>query len=315
MEYKAPLGGYYYAFGNPNLEPEETTEYEVGLTRQLGQKASIDLTAYYKDVKNLVDATTITSRPAAFSSYRNRDYGTIKGVDLSFNLRRTERIQASINYSLSFANGTGSTSETQRNIAWQFQPGVAEPPKQTFALDFDQRHKLAVNIDYRLGNKDGPRLGDSYPLSNAGANLLLSYGSGLPYTPTEIFNEVTEANVASTPTGPINSVYGPSTYQLDMKVNKDFKVGSTTLTLYAWGMNLLNRDNVSSRDTDGRGIENAVYSATGSAETTRWLSTPDGQKFLDRWRDMGRQLYDLKERDPRNFGSPRQVRFGVTYGF
>ncbi|MBI4530966.1 MAG: hypothetical protein HY709_05525, partial [Candidatus Latescibacteria bacterium] len=257
----------------------------------------------------------IQSRPAAFSSYRNRDYGTIKGVDLSFTMRRTQRVQASANYSLSFANGTGSSANTQRNIAWGFNPEITEPPRQTFSLDFDQRHKLSVNLDYRFREKDGPQLGDGYPLSNAGVNMLVTYGSGLPYTPTEVFNEVTLANVASVPTGPINSVYGPSTYQVDLKVNKDFKMGPTTLTFYAWGINLLDRKNVWSRDTDDRGVESAVYSATGSPETTRWLSGSDGQKFVERFDEEGEQMYNLKERDPRNFGPPRQVRFGVTYSF
>jgi hypothetical protein len=88
-------------------------------------------------VKDLVEVTAIASFPNSFSSYRNRDFATIKGVDLGFTMRPINHISASMNYSLSYAQGTGSVSNTQRNIAWQ----ATEAPKQTSPLDFDQRHK------------------------------------------------------------------------------------------------------------------------------------------------------------------------------
>ena len=217
LQFKAPLGGYYYAFGNPNLKPEQTTAYEVGLVHQLGDHGSLDVTVYYKAVKNLVEVTTIPSNPAAFSSFRNRDFGTIKGADISAKMRRTGRLMASVSYSLSYSSGTGSSPDTQRNIAWGFQPGVTEPPKVTAPLSFDQRHSVSDNLDYRFASNDGPKLMGGYPLSNAGINVLLKSGSGFPYTPTTVYNAVTLANVAQQPTGSINSSYGPWNFQVDAK--------------------------------------------------------------------------------------------------
>ena len=315
LEYKAPLGGYYYAFGNPNLKPEKTTAYEVGLVQQVAGHASVDVTAYYKAVGNLVQVATIPSNPTAFSSFRNRDYGTIKGLDIGFLMRRKGRTTARVSYSLAYATGTGSTPQTQRQIAWTFQPGVNEPPKSTSPLDFDQRHKISASVDYRFVDGDGPMLMGGRPLSNAGVNVLITAGSGFPYTPTFTFNEVTTLATFSRPSGSVNSSYGPWTFRIDLKANKRFKIASIQGDFYVWVLNVLNRANVTARNTDGRGTESAVYSATGTATTTGWLNTNEGREFVRRFGQLGEDKYELKERDPRNFDSPRQVRFGLALSF
>ncbi|MDE2722655.1 MAG: TonB-dependent receptor, partial [Gemmatimonadota bacterium] len=305
LEYKVPLGGYYYAFGNPNLRPEKTTAYEVGVVQQLGGHASVDVTAYYKAVENLVQVSTIPSDPTAFSSFRNNDYGTIKGLDFGLLMRRIGRTTARLSYSLAYATGTGSTPQTQRRIAWGFQPGVTEPPKSTSPLDFDQRHKISASIDYRFVDKDGPRFLGGQPLSNAGINVLFEAGSGFPYTPTFTFNEVTTGASASRPSGPVNSSYGPWTFRTDVKANKRFKIIGLQGDIYVWVLNLLNRANATS----------PVYSSTGSPMTSGWLNTDEGRKFVERFGQLGEDKYKHKEKSPFNFGTPRQVRFGLALSF
>ncbi len=305
LEYKAPLGGYYFAFGNPNLRPEKTTAYEVGVVQQVGGHASVDVTAYYKAVENLVQVTTIPSDPAAFASFRNSDYGTIKGLDFGLLMRRTGRTTVRLSYSLAYATGTGSSPQTQRRIAWTFQPGVTEPPKSTSPLDFDQRHKISASIDYRFVDKDGPRFLGGQPLSNAGINVLFTAGSGFPYTPTFTFNEVTTGASSSRPSGPVNSSYGPWTFRTDVKANKRFRIIGLQGDLYVWVLNLFNRANATS----------PVYSSTGSPTTSGWLNTDEGRKFVERFGQLGEDKYKLKENSPFNFGTPRQVRFGLALSF
>ena len=118
LQHKVQSGGYFVGFGNPNLRPERTTAYEVGMAHQLNDNARLDVTAYYKDVKDLVEIATIPSFPNQFSSYRNRDFATIKGVDIGFKMRPLNHVSADVSYSLSYAQGTGSVSNSQGNIAW-----------------------------------------------------------------------------------------------------------------------------------------------------------------------------------------------------
>jgi outer membrane receptor protein involved in Fe transport len=303
LQYKVRTGGYFVGFGNPNLRPERTTAYEVGMARQVGDRVRLDLTAYYKDVKDLVEITTIASFPNSFSSYRNRDFATIKGVDVGFTMRPINHISANVSYSLSYAQGTGSVSNTQRNIAWQ----ATEPPKQTSSLDFDQRHKLSVNLDWRLGKGEGPNMGNYRWLENAGVNVLYNVASGTPFTPTFTYDEVTLAAVAGVPSGPLNSRYGPWTNTLDFKASKGFGWSGLNLEGFVWVLNLFDARNPV-----------AVYSSSGSPTTTGFLNTEDGQGFLENAASAGldgQTLYRLAENNPNLFSNPRLVRFGLRTSF
>lgn len=300
LEHKIRLSGYYYAFGNPNLIPQETTAYEVGITRALNDDVRLDVTAYYKDVSNLVEVSNIPSNPSSFASYRNNDFGTIKGVDLSLQMRERNGISGGINYSLSYAKGTGSRAQTQRNIAWQAE----EQPRQTAPLAFDQRHKLAINADIRGGEAAGPRIGNFYPLANSGLNVLFRASSGFPYTPVYTWNEITLGAAAAEVAGPINSVYGPWTYQLDTKASRAIPVGGLNLEAYVWVLNLLDTQN-----------EVFVYESSGTGDSTGWLATEEGRVWAEQNGPEAVALYRFAENNPNNFSIPRMVRFGLKLSF
>ncbi len=300
LEYKIQNGGYFVGFGNPNLKPEQTTAYELGITHTPTEHSRIEVAAYYKDVKDLVEITTIRSRPNAFASYLNRDFATIKGLDVAYTLRRTGHVGMNMSYSLSWASGTGSISQTQRTIAWV----VAATPKLATPLGFDQRHKLSLNLDYRYGAGEGPAVGGNRWLENTGLNVLVNAASGTPYTPTKVYNAVTLAATFPTPTGEINSRYGPWTVSVDLKGGKTVNFGQQHVEFYVWVLNLFNHKNVT-----------AVYTATGSAETTNYLNTAGGEKFLaDNGPDAARR-YHLAELNPDYFGIPRLIRFGAKLSF
>jgi outer membrane receptor protein involved in Fe transport len=303
LQYQVTNSAYFVSFGNPNLRPERTTAYEVGLQRLLGDKTRLDVTAYYKDVKDLVEITTIGSSPKSFYSYRNRDFATIKGVDLGVAMRPISHLSGTLAYSLSFAQGTGSVSNTQGNIAWT----ASQPPKMTSPLDFDQRHKMAFNLDYSLGKGEGPLVLGYRVFQNLGVNVLYNVASGTPYTPAKVFNEVTLAAVSSEPSGPINSRYGPWTSNLDLKATRGFDAMGLKFEAYVWVLNLLDTRNA---------IQ--VYGSSGSATSTGWLDTADGQTYLQTAAEAGRDgqlLYELAENNPNHFTNPRLVRFGLRTNF
>lgn len=303
LEYKIQTGGYFVPFGNPNLKPEHTTAYEVGVAHQLNEYAKFDVTAYYKDIRDLVQIATVRSVPNSFSTFRNRDFGTVRGVDVGFTLRRVNNISANVSYSLSFAKGTGSVSQTQRNIAWT----SSEPPRQTSPLDFDQRHKLAVNLDYSLERGEGPKVGRYTPFSNFGINLLYNVASGTPFTPTNVYDEQTLAAVASQPEGPLNSRYGPWTQSLDLKATKAFPLAGLNLDAYVWLLNAFDTRNAIT-----------VYTGTGSPYTSGYLQTPEGQALAADLESKGIDpvaAYNLALQGTNLFSTPRTIRFGVRMGF
>jgi outer membrane receptor protein involved in Fe transport len=304
LEHKVQTGGYFVGFGNPNLKPEETTAYEVGIANQMSDYAKFDASVYYKDVTNLVEIATIASFPNSFSSYRNKDFATIKGLDLGFTLRRVNHIQANVAYSLSYAVGTGSVSNTQRNIAWV----ASDPPKQTAPLDFDQRHKVSIDMDYSLGKGEGPKLMSMTWLQNTDLNVLYNIGSGTPYTPTEVYDEPTLAAVSSVPSGPLNSRYGPWTQTVDLKATKSFKMAGLDMSAYLWLLNAFDEKNAVQ-----------VYTSTGSPFTTSYLNTAAGQAakqdLSNKYGLDASQAYAAALQNPSLFTNPRMIRFGLRMGF
>lgn len=299
LEYKIVNGGYFVGFGNPNLRPERTTAYEVAVARQIGERSRLDVTAYYKDVKDLVEITQIRSNPKGFTSYRNRDFATIKGIDIGYAMRQTNHIATAFSYSLSFAQGTGSVSNTQANIAWT----GAEAPKQTAPLDFDQRHKMSVSLDWSLGKGEGATWGNFHPFEELGINMLFNVASGTPYTPTAVYNEVTLANVNSNPSGPLNSRYGPWTTMLDLKAVRAFRMGGSKLEVFLWALNVFDSKNPI-----------GVYTSTGSPTSTSYAATETGKAELSAV-PGGLQTYDLAQNNPNLYSNPRLVRFGVRASF
>ena len=41
-------------FGNADLKPQKTVSYEIGLQQQISEDMAIDITGYYKDIRNLL---------------------------------------------------------------------------------------------------------------------------------------------------------------------------------------------------------------------------------------------------------------------
>jgi hypothetical protein len=115
--------------------------------------------------------------------------------------------------------------------------------------------------------------------------------------------------VATQPTGPLNSRYGPWTFQIDAKLSKSFPLGRQSFDVYVWVLNVFDRDNV-----------NSVYTGSGSAATTNFLNTAEGQAFLETnaatyGEDVALERYRLAEQDPNLHGNPRLVRLGARLSF
>ncbi len=296
--------GSYFAFPNPNLKPEKVTQYEVGITHQLGEYTAFDLTAYYKDVVDLIAIFHQTpAYPTAYDYYGNTDYGTIKGVDFSLNMRRNRNLAMQLKYSLSYANGTGSYANTQNNIAWKNPTGV---PKSTSPLDYDQRHTLIGLFDLRTLKGEGPMIGNYHPLENFGLNTVISLNSGLPYTPMEPYDAITNKSVQQTPTGAINSANMPWSFVVDLKLERRFEVGNFKLLPYIWVKNLLDHENIVT-----------VYEGTGEPNTTGYLESPEGvQRASDPDRgDEFAYRYDLLQNNPKNYANPRMIFAGLRVSF
>ncbi len=302
---------------NPNLRPERTVAYELGFKQALTDNISLALTGFYKEVKDLIQSRNFgtgdqPSYPNNYESYENVDFGTVKGFDVIFEVRRTKNIAMVFNYTMSFANGTGSEPQRQSRITWI----QTQSPKLVAPLDFDRRHSGSINVDYRVGEGFGPKLGSVYPFEQLGLNLLFTFNSGIPYTQSVITNPFFGGVTEIRPTGAINGATTPWNFRFDLALDRGFKIGDLNLVGTLSVINVLDADNavgVYVARRGGAALENetGVYRGTGLPDNSGWLGTPSGQLWAEQNGPEAVRLFKDREANPENFGLPRQIRLGL----
>lgn len=199
--------------GNPRLKPETTNSYDMGVVQGLGEGFTLDISGYYKDVKNLVQQADFLDERAGYqvSSYFNLDYADIRGFRIALNKRRGA-LSGSINYQFSYATGKSATATAATPIFNRDTLGVVTTdltnvPTRDIVLDFDRTHNIVVTLGYVTGQGWGPKVLGGNPLSDLNVSLHSTIRSGRPYTsPSDIRL--------------INVERAPMEYNTDLRVTK-----------------------------------------------------------------------------------------------
>ncbi len=305
-------GGFF--IGAPvglNVRPVRTTQYEVGFTQQIGTFASFDLTAYYKDIANQVviqnQNTGTLGSPSPYGAYlvlTNGDYATTKGFELSFNMRRFERLMVQAAVSFQDAKGTGNDPYSDAGaFGAPIDPSHVYTPHFINALSYNHDISGNINLDYRFGNDDGPDV-----LHNFGASLLLTFASGHPYTLGTGNASIESDPRFRSPIEQINSSITPSTFEADLRLDKTVSLmDKLTANIFIQVINLLNTKNVVN-----------VFTRTGSATDDGFLSDPSlGLPLVELYGQNYAKMYKAININygygyPADlYGPPRQIRLGV----
>ncbi|WP_420455399.1 TonB-dependent receptor domain-containing protein [Rubrivirga sp.] len=304
---------------NSNLKPETTTQYELGFRQSVLDRAAITVSGFYRTQRNKITLRAFNQAfPSGYTAYTNQDFTTTKGLELAFDLRRTRNLQVNANYTLQFAEGTGSDAQSANLLNLRTTTFVF--PETLSPLSFDQRHNVNVSLDYRLGEDEGPMIGGIRPFAGFGLNLLGVYKSGNRYTQLDENSQQSDyaQNIGLGIVGSPNEVVIPGTSRIDLKVDRGFNLGGANFRGYVWVQNLLDSDNVV-----------GVYRTTGLADDDGYLATdPDVIANLGSQiqRDAYRFLYSQFVGGPVEPGTgfktsgafyspPRRIRLGVTLDF
>ena len=299
---------------NPKLNPERTTQYELGFRQRLGSNTALTISGFYRTQQNKISNRRLIGGLPSYGTYLNADFTTTKGVEFGFDLRRVRHLSVNANYTLAYAQGTGSDAGATSVVVWRGSvfPNTIAP------ADFDQRHTVNASVDYRLGEGEGPMIGGAPLLENLGINVLARYGSGMAYTAIAGSQYNVGDSFTEDAIGSINSARLPSTTRIDVRVDRRFNLGSYSLTAYVNVLNLLDAQNIL-----------AVYRATGLPDNDGYLATAGGQSFLNTRPDptAAAFLYGAYTGGPVNVGSrhssasslmysrPRRVRVGILLNF
>jgi hypothetical protein len=275
------------------------------------------LSVFYREMRDQIQQYRFSGAyPKTYYSYTNIDFGTVKGLTLSYDLRRTGNARIRFSYTLQFADGTGSDANAAATIVRSDQPNL----RTMNPLNYDRRHAFNASLDYRWSSgKDynGPvitRKKSNKPpvqiLSNLGANLTLTGGSGTPYTRSA---KIMQYGGMGPILGSINGSRLPWQFLLNLKIDKDFnfvmgkgRKKPATINVYLEILNFLNTKNIT-----------GVYPATGSPSDDGYLTSAEYQNQINQQVNPAsyRDYYSIYMDRPFNYSSPRQTRLGLMFNF
>ena len=291
---------------NPDLRPQRTTDYEIGFRQKLNDNSALKLSAFYREMRDMMQSFSFTEAyPVTYIAFGNLDFGTVKGYTVQYDLRRTGNVRLNANYTLQFADGTGSNSTSGANIARSGQPNL----RYILPLSYDSRHQVVMNMDYRYGGGpayNGPVWFGKRVLENAGLNLVVNANSGTPYTRRVLAYGLTDAQTPMT--GNINGSRLPWSFRVDATANKVWNFNEGPLSnfeIYVQMLNVLNTQNVL-----------GVYPYTGSPSDDGYLSSPQGQNAIQFQASAQSfaDLYNISLANPGLFSLPRRIRLGLRIG-
>jgi outer membrane receptor protein involved in Fe transport len=226
--------------GNPDLQPERTVAWEIGLKLSIDDQTVGSVTHFRKKMTNQLDVKTLIpfdSKSAGdygFASYVNNAEGRSEGLEVVLTRESGERIRGSISYTLMFTEGVTEAADQGINLAqWGFP--VATRP---YPLSWDQRHTVKADAEWTMW--------DFVHL-----NAVALYNSPRPFTyyPTRDGYRPLDSSKIFVP----NNQRMEHVLFVNVKASIELHLGSSgVLTVYADGRNILGRSNVRWMDSSGR---------------------------------------------------------------
>jgi outer membrane receptor protein involved in Fe transport len=217
-----PLPAYFAnlipLIGNPDLEPEKTTSYEIGLQGEIKKDLVATINMFYKDISDLVGTRYIPPYLISYdyATYLNVEYANVKGIETILEFTASF-FTGKVSYTISWARGTSSYAEEVYYRYYYENPDTSiVPPATEYFLDFDQRHRIFVQGIVHL------------PLQTQ-LYLFGYFGNGFPYTPPGPEGKYEERNID----------IHPNQRQIDCVISKSFTVGTVSLMIDLEIVNLL----------------------------------------------------------------------------
>lgn len=277
-------------FGNPNVNPERSIQYEIGLQQQLTEDFKFDLTGFYKDVRDYIYTQTIfTENARQYSLLTNLSYANVKGMTLSFIKRQSpgSLFSATLDYTYQIAEG----NRTQPSEDLFFSESAGKQTETYLVpLSFDRSH--LINGTVTLSSPRDWSVGIVYNLQ-----------TGTPYYPQL-------PPTLSTVTYEQNSDYKPFQWNVDLKIEKFLRIEPFDFSIFIQVKNLFDTEN-----------QRYVWASSGQA-----LQAPEQKLNASQFADILRRtqedpglfdpsvINDYYKREER-LSVPREVRLGFSIYF
>ncbi len=236
----------FQKFGNPNLNPETTVAYELGLKTQFSQDDVLTITAYYKDIFDYIRTRTakITSARFAtqsFITYANMDYARSRGLELEYKKRIGKWFSGM--FSFTYAIVTGKSSSADEGVL-VLQGDLDESVKEEY-VSWDRPMTIAANLNFYVEK--------GKPLFDFGEGILDDYNlylraffqSGKRYTPyifTGSFDSEGRPEYESDKSNRYGEI-ADNWFYVDANFEKYFKIGNLKFSVFVEVNNIFDTDN------------------------------------------------------------------------
>ncbi|MEQ9186270.1 MAG: TonB-dependent receptor [Cryomorphaceae bacterium] len=293
--------GYLSRIGNPNLKPETTVSYELGIKSQVTKDLGITFAAFNNDKYDYIVTRTIvledqTGRLVDRTTSINQDYARIIGLELGVNYRLGKYLRTFFNGAYQVA--TGKSNSAAESLLQIRQTGFVNTTKEQY-LAWDRPWDFKAGITFLPDSNI--KIG-RFSLQGFRAFLSGTYKSGLRYTP-HVYNGTNDIGrpLYVRDDNRPNANIGQAWTWVDLKITRDFvNSKGRGLSISIEIKNMFNRRNTQ--------IVNPV---TGRAYEY-------GDPVPDSWRDLAYpDPLDRSEppTDPARYTTPRQILYGISFKF
>ncbi|HCA81902.1 MAG TPA: TonB-dependent receptor [Bacteroidetes bacterium] len=281
--------------GNPRLRPEVTSSYDIGVTQSLGEGFTLDISGYYKDVRDLLQQAIYSSKQGNYVTYINRDYADIRGFRIGF-ARRRGMLTGTLNYTYGVATGKNSSSDGNQ-VPTIYESGLSrDPVPQDILLDFDRTHNLVANLGLNTPQEWGPVLFDAYPLERITVAVTSFARSGRPYS-------------SRLNPGILMSKRSPNEYNTNLKITKYFsRFFGTSASFYAEVSNLFD-----TRIYDYTAVFNPDLNNTSNL--SKWTVKYEKGEDITYYEDDLRPGFLINQEFRIYSNTPRAMNFGMVINF
>lgn len=276
--------------GNPDLKPERTIKYEMGLQQQITDFIGIDINLFYKNIRNLLGTEILgTLDNIQYLRTVNRDYGLIRGGTLSLVTRPIGALLGtSFDITYSDARGSSSNPSDVANVVIAGRSGEVGDfflERNITPLDWDQT--LTANLSAQVG-----------VANNWSVGFISQLATGQPYTPSFL-----DPNKNFPDNEFLNAGRKPVIFTLDVSAEKRFEVRGVRYGLRFQVDNVFNHLN-----------QRFVDSISGQADQI--VRLPVVQADRNNVNDVV-GLFTPTEDDtnPHWYSAPRQFRLALTINF
>lgn len=233
--------GFSALTGNPDLEPERSTQWEVSVRYALPMGIVASAVYFKKETSNLIDVQTFVTGDSkiagtfGFAQFVNVPEARASGVEIGVGRERGKWLTGEVSYTYMVTEAnSGSAFDAFYFSQYGFKPYI-----RTFPLSWDQKHTVKATLMYASDN--------GYHL-----DLVAHWHSGRPYTdyPTTTgFFPVRGGDFLP------NNARMPDYFNVDIKVRKRFVLpwwADAGLDVYLDIRNLTNEFNTLWMDSNGR---------------------------------------------------------------